>query len=135
MRYIGYGLLVFLFLAPSVQAANTVTQIKNRLNNATAKPEQVLAGLSDKIICKTDKKPICYTEHVLIEERFALTLVTRPEENKHYFILFENTGKTSWKALFSRTLEHMNVPKWKKEKLQIPEPIAIKLIQKAKALL
>lgn len=119
-------------LAMPAQAVN-LQQMRQRVNNAISGKDQVLAKLSEQIICKEDKKPICYCEAVFTDSGYALTKVTRPEEQKAYYILFQAAGQ-NWKPLYSRTLDKLSLAKWKTDKVLIPDPVATRLIQKMQPL-
>lgn len=129
--------ILFAFLALSLVAgpagALNVRQMKQRVNNAVAGNDQVLAAVAEKIICKTDKKPICYAEAVFTDSGYAIVKITRPEDSKAYYMLFQNIP-SGWKPIYSRTMEFLTLAKWKADKVQIPEPIAIRLIQKMQPL-
>ncbi len=127
-----FALSLLLVLSPSALAVN-VQQMKQRINNSTQTPEQVLIASAQSIICKADKKPICYCEAVFIDSGYALTKVTRPEANKSYYILYQNKdGK--WNPLYSRTMDLLNLNKWKADHVLIPDPVAKRLISKLQAL-
>lgn len=132
MRRILFALLA-LSLAAGPASALNVRQMKQRVNNAIAGNDQVLASAAEKIICKTDKKPICYAEAVFTDSGYAIVKITRPEDSKAYYMLFQNIP-SGWKPIYSRTMEFLNLAKWKADKVQIPEPIAIRLIQKMQPL-
>lgn len=128
------ALSLLMLLSPQVLAVN-VQQMKQRLNNSTQTPEQVLLATSQNIICKTDKKPICYCEAVIIdtEKVFAITKVTRPEANKTYYILYQHKDN-KWNPLYSRTMDLLSLKKWKDDHVMIPDPVAKRLISKLQAL-
>lgn len=123
-----------LLLAGPAQA-NDVLNVKQRLNKAqSGGDEGLVKTASEKIICKTDKKPICYAEAAFLDAGYALTKVTRPEEDKAFFILFQKQDGGSWKPLYSRSLDLLSWPKLKADRVTIPEPVAKRLIQKMQAL-
>ncbi|PKL77740.1 MAG: hypothetical protein CVV27_04660 [Candidatus Melainabacteria bacterium HGW-Melainabacteria-1] len=124
--------LLFLMLSPSALAIN-VQQMKQRIDNSISGKDQVLAAASEKIICKGDKKPICYAEAVLTDSGFALVKVMRPEDAKAWYILFQQQGK-AWKPLHSRTLDKLSLSKFKADHVMIPDPVAKRLIQKMQPL-
>ena len=128
----GMLLLAVLLIAAPAGALN-VQQMKQRVNNAINGKDQVLAGLSEKIICKGDKKPICYAEAVFTDAGFALVKVTRPEDSKAWYILFQSQAN-GWKPLYSRTMDKLTLAKWKADKVMIPDPVATRLIQKMQPL-
>lgn len=132
MRHKGCVLACFLIFALPVYATTDIQIMKQRLNDTVAKPEQVLAQKAEQIICKTDKKPVCYSEVVFIDSNYGLSLIKRPEDQKIYYVLFEFAQGKGWFPIFSRTIEHLSWPKWKAAKVHIPEPVASRLIQKAK---
>lgn len=133
MRQILFVLLSASLVMTTPANAITVQQMKQRINNVTASKEQLLMALSEKIICKGDKKPICYSEAPIFEGSFAITKVSRPEDDKYYYILYQGLP-SGWKPLYSRTMEFLNLDKWKMDKVPIPDPVARVLIQKLQAL-
>ena len=76
------------------QAIN-VKHMKNRIENATQKPEQVFAQLAETMACKGDKKPVCYTDAVSMSPRYALARVHRPE-GEDLYLVYELQNK-AWK--------------------------------------
>lgn len=136
MRHASTTALAFLVLCTAAQSASAqlnVQQMRQRINNVIAGKDQVLAAAAEKIICKTDKKPICYADAVLTDSGYALVKITRPEDDKAYYILFHNQTD-GWKPLYSRTMQFLSLAKWKSDKVMIPDPVASRLIQKMQAL-
>ena len=119
--------LVAVSFAPA--DAITVQQMRQRINNTVATNEQLLAASAEKIICKGQKKPICYAEGIFVDSGFALVRVTRPEDEKAYYIVYQNKPE-GWMPMYSRTMDLLSLAKWKADKVAIPDPVANRLIQK-----
>lgn len=125
------ALSLLMLLSPQVLAVN-VQQMKQRLNNSTQTPEQVLMATSQSIICKADKKPVCFCEAVFIDSGYAITKVTRPEDHKAYYIVYQHKDN-KWNPLYSRTTDLLSLKKWKDDHVMIPDPVAKRLISKLQA--
>lgn len=132
MRHAVYlGLVLMMGPLFPAQAVN-VQQMKQRLDRAVDKPVQQVNAQAEKIICKTERKPICYADGTVIEEGYALVRVHRPE-GPSYFVLFQQKNN-AWKPIYSRKIEKLSLPLWKADKVHISDTLAARMIQKLQAL-
>ncbi|MGV3523625.1 MAG: hypothetical protein ACO1RX_05340 [Candidatus Sericytochromatia bacterium] len=112
--------------------AVNVQQMKQRLDRAVDKPVQQVNAKAEQIICKTERKPVCYADGAVIEAGYALVRITRPE-GQSYFVLFQQKDN-AWKPIYSRKLEKLSLSLWKADKVHISDTLAARMIQKLQAL-
>lgn len=129
MKSLQAGLMLILLSALPVQAGD-IQNLQNRLDKATQKPEQQLGQQAEKLTCKGQKKPICYADGVVIEARFALVKISRPEQGA-LFLLFEKIGE-QWKLRHAGKIVDLK-PATLTLKAEISQKHAQALIQKLAA--
>lgn len=127
-------LLCFLGLTTQAQAINT-QHMQQRLDRAVDRPEAIVKGLAEKLVCKQDKKPICYASQAVFDGdqtfQFALVKISRPEKQDGY-ILFQGQGPEKWVPIHAGLYDQLELTKWKAKKVYISDIIAQRLIQKLK---
>lgn len=126
-----FGLVFGISVLLPAQAVN-VQQMKQRVDRAVDKPAQDVNKLAEQIICKTERKPICYANGTVLDAGYALVRIHRPE-GQSYFVLFQQKDK-AWKPIYSRKLERLSLALWKADKVHISDTLAARMIQKLQAL-
>jgi len=131
MHRLCWGILIgWIGLSGPGQAID-VQHMQKRLNNTVQTPAQVVSQAAEKIICKTDKKPICYANGAVFDGDFALVRVHRPE-GRSFFMLFQKRENT-WQPIYSRPMESLNWEKWQADQVLISDLVAQRLIKKLQA--
>lgn len=119
-------------LAPQAQAIS-IQHMQQRLDRAENKPEKIVREYAEKLVCKQDKKPVCYASAVVFDGdrnfHFALVKISRPELHDGYLLLLQE-GKDKWKAIHAGLMSQLSLAHWKAKKVHISDLIAARLIQK-----
>lgn len=109
-----------------------IQHMKRRIDNTVNRPEQQVAKTAEKIICKQDKKPVCYANGVVAEDRFMLVRVHRPQGRDFYMLFYQNDKQ--WKPIYSRPMTQLDAAQWQREAVAIPPNVAKSLIRQLQAL-
>lgn len=121
------------FVLPGFEArAVDIQHMKQRIDNTVNRPEQLVTKAAEKIICKQDKKPVCYANGVVAEERFMLVRVHRPQGRDFYMLFYQDNKQ--WKPIYSRPMDQLDAAQWHRDAVAIPQNVAQSLIRKLQAL-
>lgn len=127
----GGALALGLGLMLPVQAVD-IQHMQQRLDHTINQPEQRVSQTAEAIICKHDKKPVCYANGVVKEGHFMLVRVHRPEARDFYMLFYQD--ESQWKPIYSRPMTQLDAAQWKRDKVAIPEQFAHQLIKQLLAL-
>jgi hypothetical protein len=126
------ALLAFSLNFPSeqvwAQGGRDLSNFKGRMNKALDTPREKLKAMAEQPVCKGDKKPICYTEAMVISQGWGMVRITRPEADKHYFVLLQAMPDATWKIALKGPIEKLTVEHLNLEQTLIPTKLAKKMI-------
>lgn len=105
-----------------------IRNLQNRLNRAVDQQGQIVKGKAQKLVCKTQKKPVCYASKVVYERNFALVRVQHADRGD-FFVLLHKKGK-QWRARYAKSFKRLSLSAWRSDRAPVPEPVAKKLIAK-----